>query len=496
MLSGCKQETVFTRVPAHGTVQRDAKPTATTVFLSVPVTLDRFLAEAERLIPQQVSVVKEVVEDGACDRRKASWIECANAKFEGELLRDGPVGLKLADGRLQMELPLKYDITARGVGWASYLKESKTGSFTVGLPIETAIASGFNLEARIAGDLIWSEKTIPLLKGKIALKQVADAKIKAIVKPLADVLRQSLAEQPIREAADRAWRGLHTPIELTRKPGLWLRGAPEKIASGGFAVERGEIVHRVAISTRLTAFHGERPAPLLSKPMPEPTKAPITNSKTEIRLPVDISLADVQKSLDAAFPKDEKIETRADQGDPTVVQVKSAQLFPVKEKVGIALQIDVISPSRLLGLTGKAFLLGVPVLNASSGMLELGQIGFPTAPPKEAATKQPSLVRLGQEPFAGRIARAVQLDVGREVRNLMPRINAMIEQRLEENLYLGGSLDSFEIASIDPARDALRINLDLSGTLSLRFGSSPLAPGRLEQTKSDGPRPLEPGQKR
>ena len=105
LLSGCKQETVFTRVPAHGTVQRDAKPTATTVFLSVPVTLDRFLAEAERLIPQQVSVVKEVVEDGACDRRKASWIECANARFEGELLRDGPVGLKLADGRLQMELP-------------------------------------------------------------------------------------------------------------------------------------------------------------------------------------------------------------------------------------------------------------------------------------------------------------------------------------------------------------------------------------------------------
>jgi hypothetical protein len=487
---------VFTRVPAQGTVQRDVKPSLTTVFLSVPVTLDRFLAEAERAIPQQIMPIKEVVEDAACDKRKGPWVECANAKFEGELTRDGQIGLKLVDGRLHVDVPLKFSVTARGLGWAAYLNESKSGAFTVGLPIETTLAPGYTLDARIQGDLVWSEKTIQLLKGRIALKSVADTRLKALVKPLTDVLRQSLAEQPVREAAERAWRGLHTPIELMRKPGLWLRGAPEKLASGGFAMERGEIVHRIAITTRLAAYHGEKPAPLFAKPLPEPTRLAQTELRTEIRLPVDVSLAETQRALEAAFPKGEKLETRVAAGELTVVEVSAAQLFPARERMGIMLQLDVLSPKRLFGLTGKAFLIGMPAFNASSGQLELTQIGFPSAPPKtpgtNTAAKQPDLVKLGEEPFAGRIARAVKIDVGREVRNLMPRINAMIEQRLEENLTLGGTFESYEIAAIDPGRDSLKVSLDLSGALTLRYGSTLLTPGRMEQTQGDGVKPPEP----
>ena len=64
---------------------------------------------------------------------------------------------------------INLDIAARGHGWASYLTDRKTGTVTVGIPFDVSLSPTYGADVRVAGDLVWSEKTIPILKGKVPL---------------------------------------------------------------------------------------------------------------------------------------------------------------------------------------------------------------------------------------------------------------------------------------------------------------------------------------
>jgi hypothetical protein len=474
-LAACKQEIQFTRTPFAGVVEADQRASETTLFLSIPVEIASALTVAEAALAGQIARSREYVDDIACDKRKGPYVECNGAVVTTEVTRTGAVVVSAEGSRLLIKIPVTYDINARGHGWASYLTDRKTGSTTVAAPFDVSLSPTFGLDVRIAGDLVWDDKVVPVLKGKIALARMADAKIKTQLKGIAEELRKTLAAQPIREGAEKAWRALHVPIELTRAPSLWLRGQPERIYSGGFATLDGAIVYRLGFDAKVSVHRGERPAPLLVKPLPGPLRQSPTKqdtakpemAQTVLRLPYDVGALALQQTIAAAFPKADVIETRADaKSAPIKVRVVSASTFPAREKLALELSLDVVEPSRLLGMTGKAYLIGRPVLDPETGILDIREIAFPGAPQKGGKTPE-GVLRIGEEPFAGRFAGAARLDIGRVIEGMMPRINAMISQPLDDVMELSGAFQSIKIVGVDPIKDGFRLMLELKGTLSI-----------------------------
>ena len=178
-LGGCKQEVAFTRVPAATTVEQSVRASDTAVFVNVPLNLAAARDAAERALPDQVAKLLDWVSDAACDRRGRGGIQCMDGRAEGLITRAGPIAISAEGGRLTLSVPLKYDIAMRGIGWSSYLRDRKTGNITVQVPFEATLVGGYKLELRPASGIIWSERVVGLLKGKLQLPKYADAKLRA-----------------------------------------------------------------------------------------------------------------------------------------------------------------------------------------------------------------------------------------------------------------------------------------------------------------------------
>ena len=91
---------------------------------------------------------------------------------------------------------------------------------------------------------------------------------------------------------------------------------------------------------------------------------------------------------------------------------------------------------------------------------------FPGAPQEGGKTPE-GVLRIGEEPFAGRFAAAAHLDIGKVIDGMMPRINTMISQPLDEAMELSGAFASMQVVGVDPIKDGFRLLLELKGTLSI-----------------------------
>ncbi len=476
-LGACKQEIQFTRIPLLGVVDAAVKPNETSVFLSVPADLSRVVAAAEQAIAEPVRA-RDLVEDIACDRRTGNSIDCNDAVVQLELTRNGAVELSADGHSLQVTLPFKYILTAKGQGWAAYLTAAKSGSVTASVLFDLTLSPGFRIEARMGRDIVWSERTLPVLKGKVAIARFADAKLKTLLKSVADPLREALAEQPIREASETAWQSLHEPIEVGRSPDLWLRALPERLMGAGFALEERELVYRVRIDARVALHRGSRPPALHQKPMPEPLREVVrpasstgeasTPGRTVLRLPIEISAKEFNKTVAGAFPASDVIETQAaPRSSPVKVKVGKVDVVPALDRLALRLQLDVVEPARLFGLTGKAYLVAKPVFDAASGIVEFSEISFPASASR--SPQGPPGLHIGEEPFASRFKMAARVGIGSAIGDVKTRINERIEQQLGKDVMLRGRFDDIQVINVEPVEGAFRLNVALSGVLSLHY---------------------------
>ncbi len=493
--AGCKQEGNLTRVPGIATVEREQRPAETTLFLAVPVDIAAVKTVAEAAIGERIAKWRTFMDDIACDKRKGPWTECNGAVVSTEIVRAGAIDVTVDGGRLQLVVPLKYDIAAKGHGWASYLTDEKSGRTSVRIPIDAALGPGYRLDVRVAGEPVWSDKAVTILKGKIILGQSGDAKLKADLKAAAEPMRKALADQGLAAPAERAWRALHAPLALMRSPDLWLKGEPVRLLGGGFAREGSDIVYRIGVGTRVGVYQGERPKAATYRALPEPTRQADAQSRTRLLFPVDLSSSALLSALQSAFPANETIVSKADnKAEAVKVTARSIALHPAKDQIAIEMKLDVIEPRRMNGMVGTAYFMARPVMNTETGLLQLENITFPPAPKDAKNAAKSDFVRIGEEPFAGRIAVAGQLAIGDQIKSLLPRINATVEQRLDETLELRGAFESLDVIAIDPKRDAFRVTLELAGSLTLKvIGPAAATRGEMQRTEAVGIAPIITG---
>ncbi len=493
---GCKQEVQLTRAPSVGpapavAVRRDP----TIISLGLAIDLKDAAAIADKAIPDNLGKVIDWFDDAACAKR-TKWVECNGAKAEVDVQRNGPASLAAEGGRIVLKVPLKYTLAARGLGWASFIREARTGEVVASIPIEAGLGPGFEPDIRLKEPVVISERTIPVLKAKLALGKSLDARLKKPLGPVTDAIRESIRAKGLRTIAERAWRSLYTPIELGREPQLWLRIEPDRIVGADFAAEGEDLLFRYSIGARLTVATGQRPAPLLPRPLPDISRVPSSaanptralnekpgtekplaeRASTELRLPITIGSEPLLKALRDAFPANELLKSTVNPESPPLgTKVRHVSLFPSRGQLGIELQLDIVEPARWAGMVGTAHFLAKPVIRPN-GILELEGVALPDsgAKPERHDKKAPppaNVPRIGAEPYAGRIAQAGRMSVDNALRDVLPHANGMIEQPLGEGISLGGRFDDVKVIAIEPVRDGFEITFSLTGNLMLRYSA-------------------------
>ncbi len=476
-LAACNQEVHFTRDPFPGPLaDAENKLSPTVVFVGAAVDLSAARSQIDATLTEKISPIVQLLDSAACGRRNGQPA-CNDARVDGDIERNGPVILDVTSaGRIELTVPLRYNLRARGLAWARDITDSSSGTFTVKLPYDVVWGSSYAAEVRIKEDgIVWSDNTVKVLKGKLVLSKVVEAKLRKTLNGSGELLRKAIADTGMKDTVAQAWTALHRPIELSGSPTLWLKSEPERVFSAGLSSAEGQTFLRFGISGNFGIVGGQRPTELIARRLPDPSRLDQLPKdlalRTSLKLPVLVSLAPLKKVVAAAFPKDEVVETQPDkQTAALAVTMKSASVYSSRHHVVIDFAVDVARPRQWLGYVGRAQLLARPVLRRDEGVVELKDLLFPALSVKDAKelknSKKP--LRIGQEPFARRFALIARMDVANDLQAGIDRANAITEMPAGDGLLLSGRFDKSGAATMETARDGLLIQLPLEGELMIR----------------------------
>jgi hypothetical protein len=459
----------FTREPLAAQANSEAREVATTVFVALPVDLDSVRTRADELFPERLAKVAEVLPNSSCANGLHGY-SCTAAKVEGEITRSGPTEIEARNGDVLIRVPLKYELSARGTGWTSNLSEQKSGAVVLTLAIEANLGTGFALEPS-AREEVSGGGDVALLRGTVNIAKLLEPRFRELQKSTIDDWRRALSAPRLKAAAARAWSALSQPLELGKGSGLWLRAEPARMVGAGFALDEGKLSYRLAVATRLALIEGDAPAAAPQRPPLQGHDVAAAKGVSRVRLPVLLDLEPMRRTVEAQLVQETAIETRADRfSDPITVAVRSARMYPVFKQVALELDLEVTGPKPAGGYSGKAYLVGRPVYKAETATVALEDVTFPMLTSRETSSDRlaPGAPRIGVEPFASKLA-AGRIDVARAVKEALPRINHVLNQRLADDLVFKARFREVGGATVETESDSVYLMMDLDGELVLWF---------------------------
>lgn len=459
-----RKEVEFTRPAAPAPAAVDLRPQTSTAFLELPLDLDRIARRAEDAFKARIAAGLDGPD--VCPRRPGQT-DCAGPRLNGAITLKGRAEARVRGNLIVVRLPLTTDMAPTPAGaatpTANALKQPTDIAVSYAYLARPAASGGFDIarldEAPIEPAASPAEaRQIRLIEGR--LLPVATA--------VQSELRQVFAALPIAAASQKAWAALSQPILLGHGTGAWMHATPDLVGAPEVSTNGARPVVRIPILTRLAIGEASAAPTSPRRPM---IHGVIPAQPTVIRMAMPIGLDRTQQAADRTFRTSNAIETRPDRfGPPVKVAVHATRLYPSVRQLALELSL---TATRFEGqsFTGKAHLVGRPVLDAATATVRLTDVTFPPAPPRETGSAKlpPGAPRLATEPFAAMLTAASTIDVSREIADAVPRAMNLLHHRIDDTLALSARLTGSAPVSIETSRLGLWVLMDLSGELSLTY---------------------------
>jgi hypothetical protein len=454
-------EVEFTRPGPPSLPGLELRPSVSTLHLTLPVDLERVARRTEAAVVQRLGMGLEAG-DPACAKRPAP-ADCAASRLEA-LALSGPVVARAADGAVRVRVPLRAEA---GQG-------TERATLDLGVTFSFKVKAGGGLDPEVVRfDEPASDGPAGAVHARLA--RSVESRLRPLALTAQDELRAVMAELPVGAATAHAWNALSQSIDLGS--GTWLRAVPEVAGIGDLVTSGNATLLRLPIAARISVEDGERGG---TAPRRGVVHGQVnTSGSAVLRAATPVSLETMQPAIEAAFVKAGSLETRPDRfGPPVRVDVRRARLYPSLRQVGVELDI---AASRFEGQTylGKAHLLGRPVLDPDRGIVTLADVTLAPVPQREgaAARAAASAPRLANDPFTGKLAAVFRIDVARDTADLLPRMNGLLQRRLDDRLSISARLEAATPVSFDVSKDGGWLVTDLTGMLSLNYnGEKSAAP--------------------
>lgn len=466
----------FTKPAPPPAATFDLRPGLSTVSVALPVDLAPLAKQVDATLPEQLATVRDWLPDAACAQRGGvRGYECNAAKLEGTVTRNGPVELKVEPNGLRLVVPVKYALSATGIGWASTLTESKSGETTTGVSFAVAFGPNNALDVTVHDDTANRAAGIALLKGAVNIGRLIEPRVKPAMKSAEADLRRSLAALPIKAAVNRVWSILSAPVELGEGAGLWLKSAPDYYTTGQFAEVGGRLSYQMSIAARVAVVEGKRTMAGATKRQPiRSLDSPPVRATVRLALPIDLEA--IRQAVETTFVTEQVLESRVDRfTDPVKVKVRGTRVYPALRQIGLELDVEATS-NKGKTYAGKLNLVGRPVIDVAGGTVTLTDVTFPIVATRDASGRGVGPVsdmpRLGVEPFASMFAKSARLDVSRPLSEAPRRLAHLANRRIGDDLTLTGQFTEAIPVSFELAVDGAWLLIDVLGDVAFTYEST------------------------
>ncbi len=490
----------FTRAAPPAPDVLDLRPAVSTAFLDLPVDLTSVARRTQVALEQRLASPGEqaaAISDSTCARRPTA-ADCALAPIG----QNGAITIETQAASIKVKIPVRIDPSAGGSsgGGASPGASGSGGARAAGSDkdaaerggLDAVLAFQFTVRPSSNGGFELTRRDDVQPEGLPAslsatqsrmLRQV-EARLRPVALTAHDELRQVFNALPVANATQAAWSALSQPFELGKGSGIWLKPVPELVGAGQLVSAGGRATFRIPIAARLSIDEAGRGTAAPKRPVIQGQI--LTQSTANIRIATSLSLEPVQSMADAILVKNGAHSMKPDRfGPPIKIEVHSVKTYPSVRQIAFALDL---SASRYEGqiFRGQAHFVARPELEADARIVSLADVALTALPSRETgAGKVPqNAPRLGSDPIAGSLAKAVRLDISREIGEAVPRYSGLLHQRLGERLSMAAHIVTAQPIGIETSRSGLWLLADLNGTLSLTYDGPGEVPLIIAETQN------------
>ena len=104
-----KTQVDFTKPALPPPPSIDVRAVASAIHVTLPVELGPLAQRAEQALPENLALVHDWLPDAACGKRGTSLtVDCANARLEGTIARNGPVQMQVAPSMIRLSVGIEH----------------------------------------------------------------------------------------------------------------------------------------------------------------------------------------------------------------------------------------------------------------------------------------------------------------------------------------------------------------------------------------------------
>jgi len=448
----------------------DAPPndagSVSTIALAAKVNLRQAQAALDTAIPRVMADFRG--ERSGCLEERVLGIKISiGCKWNGQVIKRGPVSLSGAGDALHLSIPAHAWVTGRNRSGPT-VRQTVTADFTVTATARPKVDSNWNLDSNFDIGLKWDKK--PTLKLfnliEISVTSHVEPKIKEQIYAIESKLKEEIARLQLRQKADKMWEVVHTPIHIAEEPNIWLRIEPQAVSFSGIHVRDDLLTLSLAMKSESTTVLGVAPAVRSVSPLPALDTHPVnTPGEFSLRLPVNVKYDALKRAVETSLRAGEQWMPIED--SDIWLTVKQVEIYPSQPQLVVGVHFTADLPTEILDTHGVVYFLGRLDIDNYKKIMRVEEFHF-TAVTDNALANTVELI-FG-ETLRKHIQDALVVDFRSDHEKVLADVTRKLNRDFDGGVSIKGNLNSIGAGEVRLLKEALTLIVSAEGILEVTYG--------------------------
>ncbi|MEP3247767.1 MAG: DUF4403 family protein [Sneathiella sp.] len=423
----------------------------------IPVGVEIYDIYKTRVINKTVKTI--VAPEVKCD--VSGWIN-----------RNGKIGLTGNGQSIHLSFPLAARVSAEAIG----ISETAEARATIFANITPDITSDWNVSAKVSPNMRWDQTPTLELFGiiKVTIANLVEPELRSKIGEFAKKVPQLLSGLNIRSKIEKAWVEIQKPIQISKKPSIYLVFQPVSVGFSGISIVDNVLNAQVKISGTTSVTVGATPTTKQMQLLPL-QQTEMNNGEFNFNLPTFASFLEIEKAANEQFPDGHNVEI-PDGNLKGSLHLDNLKISKADDKGKIRLSINVDYDNRSnfvrfidifdwFDMSGKISFNALPKIDTEKNVVHVEDLIL------ESEASNPllnTLAELGSLPYIrSYIESIVKYDYSSDLKAGISAANKSINVDLPSGVKVSGEIKATNLSNVKIQEKAISLIAEARGIMKV-----------------------------
>jgi len=415
-------------------------------FVNIPLDID--LNAIEKIVNEQTP---NLIYEGTYDKASTG----STVKYK--VLKDGHISVSTANDKINYTLGLL--ITGKYSQNLLIGNADKDFSVHASINAQTGISIDENWTVQLSSKAdvkITDPIEINILGYTMSFNDIINNAITKEINSRSGEIDKEVADEiNLRQEVENAWKKLNDPFLTVSTPvQVWAYMQPTAFNMSPLkTINPKRLSVNIGLKTKIQTQIGSKPVVNALGPLPKIQTIVAKQNNYEINLPVSIQISEIKESIKKEFVG----KTYPIPNTKREITINDIDFYGAGEKAVIMLDFTSKKTNGIMYLVGK------PVYNDSTHVMEVQDLNFSTSTDKALVNNAAWLV---SKLFLKTIQKNAKYDATKDINDAKAAIEKSLNgMDLNPNFKLKGTVDEFHISNLYIKGDYVVVNIDVKGKL-------------------------------